>query len=181
MAREDIREGEPERVRKKKPAPADDDDDRPRKKRPVDDDADEEEAPRKKKKIRKDEDEDEDQDEEGGDLGASPLSAIIPVGGSVFGLASMWLGIFALALSLVALGSFLEIITILPKIPFMLAAIMPIFWPLAILCGGLAFFTGKRKASYGAISGNLRAIFGILLGLVVMVLHAAIIYLHMKA
>src|SRR5262245_3802897 len=130
MAKEDIREGGPEKIRKKKPAPAEEEE-RPRKKRPADE---EEETPRKKKtKADKEDEEDEEprkkkakaaeedeedhegEEEEEGDVGASALSAIIPVGGSVFALAALWLSVIALALTIVALGSYFDIITILPK------------------------------------------------------------------
>jgi hypothetical protein len=195
MADDDIREGDPDRPRKKKPRPADDDeDDRPRKKRPsADDEVDEEERPKKKKIVRHDEDEEEErpkkkkkiarreeEDDEDDDLGSSALSAVLPVGGSVFALMSLWLSIISFALAVVALGSYFEIITLLPRIPAILACTMPSFWPFAILSGGLSFFTGKRKLSYGSISGNMRAIFGILLALVVMVMQIVIIYLHAK-
>lgn len=173
MADDDIREGSP-KPKKKKAAPPPDDDDRPAKKRPR---ADDDEPPRKKKKPDPDEDE-ENEEEETKDLGSSPLSAIIPVGGNVFGLLSMWLAIFALALALVAVGVYLEVITILGKIPALLAVAMPTCWPVAILAGGLAFLTFKKKANYGAISGNLRAIGGILLGLIVAVMHVFLIYVH---
>jgi hypothetical protein len=188
MGKEDIREGGPEKIRKKKPAPADEEE-RPRKKRPADEDEEEErprkkrtadgdeedEAPRKKKAKAAEEDEESEEEEES-DLGASALSAIIPVGGSVFALAALWLSVIALALTIVALGSFFEIITILPKIPPLLAGAMPCFWPLAVLCGILAFFTGKRKKSYGAISGNMRAVLGILIALLVMLLHGFLLF-----
>jgi hypothetical protein len=178
MTDDDIREGDPDKPRKKKrPPPDDDEDDRPRKKRSsANDEDEEEERPKKKKKIARREEEDDEDD----DLGSSALSAVLPVGGSVFALMSLWLSIISFALAVVALGSYFEIITLLPRIPAILACTMPSFWPFAILSGGLSFFTGKRKLSYGSISGNMRAIFGILLALVVMVMQIVIIYLHAK-
>jgi hypothetical protein len=159
MADQDIREGNPEKARKKKTPPPDEDD-RPRKKRPVDED---DEPPRKKKKVAKDD------DDGGDDLGASPLSAIIPIGGSIFGLASLWLSVLAGLLGLVSLIFFMGNI---------LSCILPGLWVISLLCGGLAFVTHKHKASYGSIAGNLRAIIGILISLAVMLLHGFLIFVY---
>jgi hypothetical protein len=144
MADQDIREGDPEKARKKK-APPPDDDDRPRKKRPAADDDDE--APRKKKKVAKD-------DDEGEDLGASPLSAIIPVGGSIWALLSLYLS--------------------------MISCVVPGLWLVSLLCGVLAFVTHKHKASYGSIAGNMRAILGIVFSLIAMVLHAIGLFVYLS-
>lgn len=165
MADEDIREGSPKKAKKKAPPPDEEDDDRPRKKKRDADAEDEEEAPRKKKK-RMDEDEDE------SDLGASPLSAIIPVGGSVFGLLALWLSVVALVLGIAGFV-FLKDLKVI-------AVIMPSLWPISLLCGVLAFFTHKHKASYGSIAGNIRAIIGILISLGVMVMHAVLVFMFFK-
>ena len=162
MADQDIREGEPEKARKKK-VPPPDDDDRPRKKRPAADDDDE--VPRKKKKVAKD-------DDEGEDLGASPLSAIIPVGGSIFALLSLWLSVLAALLALVGLIYFFGNI---------LSCLLPSLWVVSLLCGVLAFVTHKHKASYGSIAGNMRAIIGILISLGVMVLHGVLVFIFLTA
>jgi hypothetical protein len=193
MADNDIREGDPDKPRKKKAPPPGDVDDRPRKKKPADDDEDdEEEAPRKKKRIAKDDDEEEaprkkkkvrkDDDDEEGDLGSSPLSAIMPVGGSVFALLSLWVGFISFLLGFVALGSSFDLITIwgIGKIPPIATCLMPMLWPVALLSGGLAFLTHKHKASYGSIVGNARAVFGILFSLGAMVLHAVLVFLFVK-
>jgi hypothetical protein len=40
---------------------------------------------------------------------------------------------------------------------------------MAMLFGVLAFVTHKHKASYGSITGNIRALLGIVIGLITMV------------
>jgi hypothetical protein len=159
MADQDIREGEPEKARKKK-VPPPDADDRPRKKRPA---ADDDEVPRKKKKVAKDDDEDD-------DLGASPLSAIIPVGGSIFALLSLWLSVLALLLALVGLIYFYGNIV---------SCLLPSLWVVSLLSGVLAFVTHKHKASYGSIAGNMRAIIGVLISLGVMALHGVLVFIFL--
>jgi hypothetical protein len=147
MADNDIREGDPDKARKKKaPPPDDDDDDRPRKKRRPDDDEDDE-APRKKKKAAKHDDDDD-------DLGSSPLSAIIPVGGSIWALLSLYLS--------------------------MVSCIVPGLWLISLLCGVLAFVTHKHKASYGSVAGNMRAILGIAFSLIAMVLHTILLFMYLS-
>ena len=115
MADDKIREGDPEK-RKKKAAPPDDED-RPRKKRRDDDD----------------------------DLGNSPLSAIVPVGGSIWALGSFYLALLSCLVPIPLLGL------------------------IAIGLGVLAFVTHKQKASYGSMTGNIRAVLGILIGFVTMI------------
>ena len=166
MAEDDIREGNPDKARKKKaPRPADDDDDLPRKKRrPVQDD--EDEAPRRKKSVAKDD------DDEGSDLGSSALSALIPVGGSVFALLSLWLSVIALLLTIFAMTTYWQ---------QMLSCVLPALWPISLICGGLAFLTHKHKASYGSIAGNIRAIIGILISLGVMVMHGFLVFVFVTS
>jgi hypothetical protein len=193
MADDKIRSGDPEK-RKKKPAakpPVDEEvEERPRKKKRPADEV-EEELPRKKKRpVAEDDDDDvpkrkkrrrDDDDEEPSESGSSALSAILPVGGSVFGLVSMWVGVLSVIMGLVALGSLFDIFTVAGmKIPPIATCFMPMLWPLALLSGGLSFFTQKHKASYGSIAGNMRAIIGILLSLGALVIHAIIVYLFFK-
>ena len=135
IADDKIREGDPEK-RKKKAAPPDDED-RPRKKRRDDDDEEDEDRPRKKRKIARDEDDD--------DLGNSPLSAIVPVGGSIWALGSFYLALLSCLVPIPLLGL------------------------IAIGLGVLAFVTHKQKASYGSMTGNIRAVLGILIGFVTMI------------
>jgi hypothetical protein len=161
MADDKIREGDPDKPRKKKPQPAAAEEERPRKKRPADDD-DEDDAP-KRKKVKKDEDE--------SDMGSSPISALIPVGGSIFALLSLWLSAISLLAGIAAM-----ILSSSPIVP----AIAPGLWPLALLSGIASFFTHKSKASYGSITGNMRAILGILISLVVMVMHGFFVFLYFK-
>jgi hypothetical protein len=154
MADEKFQEGEP---KKKKPAAPAASDDRPKKKRPADDDDDD--VPRK------------DEEDGGSDLGNSPLSVLIPVGGSVFALAALWLGVFAVVAGIAGLILF-------PK--NVISLLLPAFWPIALLCGALSFFTHKHKASYGSITGNMRAILGILASLVALGLHGFLAFLYFK-
>ena len=122
MPDDDIQEGSPQRPKKRKaPPPEDDEDDRPRRRRR---DAEEESAE---------------------DLGASPLSAVVPIGGSVWALLSFYLALLS---------------CIVP---------IPLLGLIAILLGLVAFFTHKHKASYGSVTGNMRAILGILIGFITMV------------
>jgi hypothetical protein len=197
MADDKIRSGDPEK-RKKKPVakpPVDDDEEeeRPRKKkRPTDDedivdedrlrkkkrpaDDEDEETPKKKKRKR---DDDDDDNETSGALSA--LSAILPVGGSVFGLLSLWVGVLSVILGLVALGTLFDVFTVAGfKIPPIATCFMPIFWPISLLSGVLSFFTQKHKASYGSIAGNMRAVIGIVLSLAALVLQGILIFLYFK-
>jgi hypothetical protein len=151
MADDDIREGNPEKTRKKKAPPPDDEDD---------------EQPRKKKKVAR-----ADADEEESDLGSSPLSALIPVGGSIFALLSLWLSVISLLLAIFAMTTYYE---------KMLSCVLPALWPISLICGGLAFFTHKHKASYGSIAGNMRAVIGILISLAVMVMHLFLVFIFVK-
>jgi len=190
MADDDIREGVPKK--KKKILPPKDDDERPKKKLPVDEDDEPEDRPRKKRTA-DDEDEEEtppkkkkkpaaEEPEEESDMGESPLAAFIPVGGSVFALISLWTAIFSFVpavVSLLLVTNTLQMMFV-EKFPPIMGCILPILWPVAVLTGGLSFFTTKAKASYGSIAGNMRAIIGILLGLIAMVLHGVLIYLFFK-
>jgi hypothetical protein len=176
MADDKFREGDPDNPRKKK-APLPDDDDRPRKKRRADDE--EEEPGKKKKAVAKDEDENEDDDEDDvPDRGRSALSAFLPVGGSIFALLSLWIGLFSALLGGVALASALDMITIwrIGKIPPLAGCFVPMLWPVALASGGLSFVTHKHKASYGSIAGNMRAVIGILLSLGALVLHGVLVF-----
>lgn len=129
-----------DRPRKKKARPSDDDDDDDRpKKRSSRDDDDDDDRPRKRR--RRDEDEDEDSD----DLGNSPLGAVVPLGTSIWALASFYLALLSCILPLPLLGL------------------------IAIVCGGAAFFTQKHQASYGSITGNIRAVLGVVIGLITMI------------
>jgi hypothetical protein len=128
-----------------------------KKKRPADDDDDD--VPRK------------DEEDGGSDLGNSPLSVLIPVGGSVFALAALWLGVFAVVAGIAGLILF-------PK--NVISLLLPAFWPIALLCCALSFFTHKHKASYGSITGNMRAILGILASLVALGLHGFLAFLYFK-
>ena len=148
MARDD---DDDDRPRKKKSRPSEDieDDDRPRKKRSArDNDDDDDDRPRKRRR-RMDEDEDEDAD----DLGNSPLGAVVPLGTSIWALASFYLALLSCVVPVPLLGL------------------------IAMILGVVSFFTHKQKASYGSVTGNIRAVLGILIGLVTMVGSTALLIL----
>jgi hypothetical protein len=133
MADEKIRKGEPQPAKKKKAAPPpseDEEDERPRKKRR---DADE---------------------EDGSDIGSSPLSAVVPVGGSIWALLSFYIALLSCVVPLPLLGL------------------------IAVILGGVAFMTHKHKASYGSITGNMRAVLGIVIGLFTMVGSTIIVIMY---
>ena len=143
---------------------ADDEDDRTRKKkvrRAVEDD--EDDRPRRKKKKRRDDDDDS-------DLGSSPLSALIPIGGSVLALMSLWLSVIGVLLTVASFRFFEKEIW---------SCVLPALWPLSLLSGGLSFFTHKHKVSYGSIAGNFRAIIGIVISLGVMAAHGYLVYVYL--
>jgi hypothetical protein len=123
MADEKMRKGEPPAKKKKAaPPPAEDEED---------------ERPKKKRR---------DTDDEGGsDIGSSPLSAVVPVGGSIWALLSFYIALLSCIVPLPLLGL------------------------IAIILGGVAFMTHKHKASYGSITGNMRAVLGIVIGLITMI------------
>jgi hypothetical protein len=136
-------------------ADRDEDEDRPRKKRPLPSDDEDDDLPRKKRRPRDDEEEermdvrrrkrrDADEDE-GGDLGNNPLGAVVPLGVSVWALLSLYSSL--------------------------LSCVVPGLGLLGILFGVIAFATAKHKATYGSISGNMRAVLGIVIGLGTVVIH----------
>jgi hypothetical protein len=136
-----------DRPRKKKPRSSDEieDGERPiKKRRPRDDDDEEEERPRKRR--RRDEDEDE-----GEDIGNSPLGAVVPLGVSIWALASFYVAL--------------------------LSCFIPGFGLIAIILGIVAFVTAKHKATYGSISGNMRAVLGIVIGLFTAVVQTVMLVL----
>lgn len=136
MADEKIRKGDPQPTKKKK-AP------------PPEDEPDDEEEERPKKKRRRDAD-----DEDGADIGSSPLSAVVPVGGSIWALVALYVGL--------------------------LSCFVPGLWLVSLLAGVLAFVTHKQKMSYGSIAGNMRAILGIIISLVAMVFHIALLIAYIS-
>jgi hypothetical protein len=140
MARDDDDDDDRPRKKKSRPSADTDDDDRPRKKRPSrDDDDDDDDRPRKRR--RRDEDEQEDDD----DLGNSPLGAVVPLGTSIWALASFYLALVSCVVPLPLLGL------------------------IAVVLGAVSFFRQNHKASYGSITGNIRAVLGIVIGLFTMV------------
>ena len=109
-----IREGDPDLPRKKRTRPRDDDED--------------DRFERKRRNIARDDD----------DGGNSPLSAVVPLGVSIWALLSFYLSL--------------------------LSCLIPGLGLLAILFGAIAFFTHKHQASYGSVTGNMRAVLGIMIG-----------------
>jgi hypothetical protein len=75
----------------------------------------------------------------------SALGAVVPLGVSVWALVSLYSAL--------------------------LSCVIPGLGLVAIIAGILAFVTHKQKATYGSVSGNIRAIIGIVLGLSTFVIH----------
>jgi hypothetical protein len=179
---DDHRDDDRPRVPKKKPAP-----DTmkkglppPKKKPPVDEDEDEEERrPVKKKVRRRDEDEEEPEQEEEGSLRESTmLNLLAPVGGSVWGLGSLLFGVFGALLPVVLyiLYQLWNAKNWLGKIGYagvVLAAFMAF---LALPLGGLSFIFRPKKGTYGGVTSYMRAIIGMLAGLVGLVLSGVVGY-----
>jgi len=130
MANEDIREGAPEGKKQKAPPP-DDTDDRPRRQKRMDAD-----------------------EEASDDPGESALSAVVPIGGSIWALLSLYLSLLG---------------CVIPGLPL-----------LSLLFGIVALLTHKSKASYGSITGNMRAVLGILISLVLIVVHGIGLFLFLS-
>lgn len=164
--------------------PMDDDDDEPPRKpakkpaRPIDDDEDEEERrPAKKVSRRDDYDEDEEdrrpvkkkrrrrdeEEEEESIRDNAVLNMFLPVGVSIWAMGSFLLGIFGLLGAPVSAG--LAGATGNKWVGIGLGAIALIMSVLAIPLGGLSFILRSKKVTYGHVTGYIRAIIGILCGL----------------
>jgi hypothetical protein len=171
---------EPETPRKplKKPArPADDavrkEAPRPMKKpapRPPIDNDDETEAdvPRRTKKTVRRRDEDDDQEEEKSLREHTGLNLLAPVGGSVWGLAAFICGFIGAVVPIV-----LAVLYWLHhgqdnfgKFGYVIAALGVFIALLTLPFGGLSFIFRPKKGNYGGIASYMRAIVGILLGLI---------------
>jgi hypothetical protein len=126
---DEVRAGDPDQPRKRAPLPDDDDDDRPRKRR------------------RRDEDDDDDRRIDKNDDGSNTaLSAVVPVGVSIWALLSLYTAL--------------------------LSCIIPGLGLLGLLFGILAFVRANHQASYGSITGNIRAVAGILISLCTIAAHS---------
>ena len=111
--------------------------------------------PRKKRAAPRDDPDDEDDDDRprrrrrrDDDREApeeSALGAVVPLGVSIWALVSLYSAL--------------------------LSCVIPGLGLVAIIAGILAFVTHKQKATYGSVSGNIRAIIGIVLGLSTFVIH----------
>ena len=154
--------------------------------RPIDDEDDEEEEvrrPIKKKPVRRRDDDDDEDDEPEAKTGVrenTALNVLAPVGGSVWGLGSMLCGVLATLVPVVLLilywlpqwnaGAWLG------KLGYAVLGLAACFGLLALPLGGLSFVFRPKKKSYGGITSYMRAIIGIVLGLVSVVLAAVVGY-----
>jgi hypothetical protein len=86
----------------------------------------------------------------GEDIGNSPLGAVVPLGVSVWALVSLYSAL--------------------------LSCVIPGLGLVAIASGILAFVTHKQKATYGSVSGSIRAVIGIVLGLITLVFHGFLLF-----
>lgn len=151
-----------EGVQKEAPRPTK----KPAAKRPIDDDDEEDEAPRRSSKkpvSRRDDDEDE-QDEPESMRDNTLLNMLFPVGVSIWAMLSNYLGVGGLLLTVLGFALTMAMGMKLAGV------IMPIagglFCLLAIPVGGLSFILRPKKRTYGGVTSYMRAIIGILCGLV---------------
>lgn len=143
--------------------------------RPVDADDDEEEVRRPvKKKVRPRDDEDEPDDEPDSLRDNTLLNMLFPVGVSLWALSSNYFGVFGF---LIALFGGLASVGMGSK---MLGIVLPVIGGLmcllAIPLGGLSFILRPKKTTYGGVTGYMRALIGILFGLIGIVAAPLIVY-----
>jgi hypothetical protein len=141
--------------------------------RPVDDEDDE---PRRtvKKKVRRPADEDEADDEPESIRDNPILNLFFPVGVSLWALSSNYLGGFGL---LGTFAGFLLGTTVNKWVGVGLASLSGLFCLLAIPLGGLAFILRPKKATYGHLTGYVRAVIGILCGLAGVVAAGVVLFM----
>jgi hypothetical protein len=144
--------------------------------RPIDDDDDEEEVRRPvKKKVRRD---DEEPAEPESLRDNTVLNMFFPVGVSLWALGSNYFGVFGFLIAvfggLVSAGMGNKMIGIILPI---LGGLMCL---LAIPLGGLSFILRPKKTTYGGVTGYMRAILGILFGLLGIIAAPVIIWFLAK-
>ena len=143
-----------------KPIDADDDDEEQEVRRPV-----------KKTPVRRDDDEDEDDDEPEEKVSvreSTALNVLAPVGGSLWGLASLCFGVLGAVLPVVLAILYLlwNAQNWLGKGGYAVAGLAGFLGLLAIPLGAMSFIFRPKRSSYGGIASYMRAIIGIVLGLV---------------
>jgi len=146
--------------------------------RPIDDEDDEEEEvrrPIKKKSVRRrdDDDEDDDESEEKTSVRESTaLNVLAPVGGSLWGLGSLVFGVLGAVLPvfLAILYLLWDAKTWLGKGGYVVLVLAGLTGLFALPLGALSFIFRPKKKSYGGITSYMRAIIGIILGLVSVIL-----------
>jgi hypothetical protein len=157
-AEDAVRKGAP--PPKKKPVDEDEDDEprRPAKRRPVDDDEDDEPR-RPSRKRRRDEEEEEPESIRDNAI----LNMFFPVGVSLWALGSNYLGVFSL------LGAFAGFIgggvIGVKMVGYVICGLAALFGLLAMPLGALAFIMRPKKTTYGGVTGYMRAVIGIICGL----------------
>jgi ribosomal protein L40E len=137
-------------VPKKKPAP-----------RPLDDD--EDDAPRQpvKKKPRREEEPDEEPESMRDN---TLLNMLFPVGVSIWAMLSNYLGVLGVLATV--FGFLLAMVAGIKIMGLILPIVGMVLCLLAIPLGGLSFFLRPKKTTYGGVTGYVRAIIGILCGLI---------------
>jgi hypothetical protein len=165
-------EDEPPRRPVKKPArPAQDavQKEAPKKKpalRPIDDDDDPPRRPIKKQLRPRDEDDGDPQEKNLRE--STGLNLLAPVGGSIWGLASFTCGLLGTVLPVVVavLYWLWNAQTWLGKLGYVVLGLAVLLGLLALPLGAMSFVFRPKKGNYGGITSYIRAIIGILLGLV---------------
>jgi hypothetical protein len=140
--------------------------------RPVDeeDDYEEEEERRPRKKVSR---RDEDVDEEPASLRDNTLlNMLFPVGVSIWALSSNYLGVFGLLLAI--FGGAVAAGLGMGMLGYILPGIGGFMGLLAIPLGGLSFILRPKKTTYGGVTGYMRAIIGIICGLLAIIAAIAV-------
>jgi ribosomal protein L40E len=153
-------------------------------KKPVDDEDEEEEEvrrpPAKKPVKKRAADEDEEDDEEPQSMRENTaLNLLAPVGGSVWGLASLAFGVLGAVLPIVLAILYSELWNAhrwLGKFGYAVAGLAIFCSLLAFPLALMSFIMRPKKASYGGVTTYLRAIIGVVAGLLGLALGAVAIW-----
>ncbi len=148
---------------KKRPVDDDEDDEprRPAKKRRDDDDEDDDEPRRPSKKSRRDEDEDEEPESLRDN---TILNMFFPVGVNLWAMGSFLMGLFGLIAA--GAGWVLANYFLNKWIGIGLGVVAAVMCLLALPLGGLSFILRPKKTTYGGVTSYMRAVIGILCGLI---------------
>lgn len=168
---------------KRKPAPVDDEDEEER--RPTkkvsrrDEDFEDEEERRPAKKRRRDEDDDVEIEEPAESIRDNPLlNMFFPVGVPLLAMGANYLGV--LSILGVIFGGALAGVLGIKWVGVVLPALAAFMGFLAIITGGLSFIIRPKKTTYGSVTGYMRAIIGIVCGLIGLVGGPIVIFLLVK-